>query len=196
MAGKVEQRRAQLRDRLVKIAETRIAADGLAALRARDLAKEAGCALGAIYNVFGDLNELVMAVNARTFEAMGAAVSEALAGAPEDPTEQLVTMGQAYHAFASANPGLWRALFDLDRPEGEAAPEWYLQEMGRLFAYIEAPIRVLVPDLPEADRGLFVRALFSSVHGIVLLGLEEASGGVPRDQLDRMIDLTLRRLVT
>ena len=183
------------RDRLVEIAERRIAEDGLAALRARDLAKDAGCALGAIYNVFGDLGDLILAVNARTFRALGADVAEALADAPEDPAEQLVVMGHAYHAFAAANPGLWRALFDFDRPEGETAPAWYLEEMGRLFAYIEAPIRGLIPELAEEDRALFVRALFSSVHGIVLLGLEEASGGVPKDQLDRMIELTLRRMV-
>ena len=195
MAQKVEERRAALRDRLLLIAERRIAEDGLGALRARDLAADAGCALGAIYNVFGDLGDLILAVNARTFRTMGADVAEALAAAPADPTEQLVVMGRAYHAFAAANPGLWRALFDYDRPAGEAAPEWYLEEMGRLFAYIEAPIRVLIPEMTKADRALFARVLFSSVHGIVLLGLDDASGGVPRDQLDRMIGLTLGRMV-
>jgi len=57
MAGKVEARRAALRDALIHHAEIRIERDGLKNLRARDLAKDAGCALGAIYNVFGDLND-------------------------------------------------------------------------------------------------------------------------------------------
>ncbi|MDB4054099.1 TetR/AcrR family transcriptional regulator, partial [Octadecabacter sp.] len=114
MAGKVEARRAVLRDTLIAHAETRIKADGLKNLRARDLAKDAGCALGAIYNVFGDLNDLVLAVNARTFHRLGAAVAEALAQAPQNATQQLIVMSHAYHRFAAENFNAWRALFDIE----------------------------------------------------------------------------------
>lgn len=196
MAGKVEARRAALRDALIEHAERRIAADGLKNLRARDLAKDAGCALGAIYNVFGDLNDLVLAVNARTFHRLGAEVAEALAAAPQDATEQLIVMSHAYHHFAAANFNTWRALFDIERPSGETAPDWYLHEMGRLFAYIDAPLSVLFPDHSAEKRALLTKALFSSVHGIVLLGLDEASAGVPAAQLDEMISLILRHLAS
>ena len=101
MATKTELRRQELRDKLIVIAERTIAQKGLGALRARDLAGEAGCAVGAIYNVFGDLTDLALAVNARTFHRLGADVAEALADAPEDPVEQLVVMAQAYHRFAA-----------------------------------------------------------------------------------------------
>jgi len=194
MAGKVEARRAVLRDALILHARTRIERDGLKNLRARDLAKDAGCALGAIYNVFGDLNELVLAVNARTFHSLGAAVAEALAHAPQTPNDQLVTMAQAYHHFAAENYHLWRALFDLERAPGETAPDWYLAEMGQLFAYIEAPLSVIYRDQDAEKRALLTKALFSSVHGIVLLGLDEASAGVPAPQLDEMISLILNQL--
>ena len=194
MAGKVAARRAALRDTLIENAEKRIEADGLRNLRARDLAKDAGCALGAIYNVFGDLNDLVLAVNARTFHRLGAAVAESLADAPQDATEQLIVMSHAYHRFAAQNFNLWRALFDIERPAGETAPDWYLIEMGRLFAYIDAPLSVIFPHHTPEKRALLTKALFSSVHGIVLLGLDEASAGVPAAQLDEMISLILRHL--
>ncbi|MEO1638552.1 MAG: TetR/AcrR family transcriptional regulator [Pseudomonadota bacterium] len=193
MARKTEARRKELREALILIAERTIAAEGLSALRARDLAKEAGCAVGAIYNVFGDLTDLALAVNARTFHRLGADVAEALADAPTDPVEQLVVMGQAYHRFAAANHNSWRALFDIERAPGEAAPDWYLAEMGRLFQYISDPLAALFPKHSAADLTLLTRALFSSVHGIVLLGLDEASAGVPSDDIDRMIALVLRQ---
>lgn len=186
-----QDRRRALRDRLTDIAETRIAAEGLSALRARDLAAEAGCALGAIYNAVGDLHELTLLVNARTFARLGQAVAQA-GGA--SPRETLVARAQAYHRFAADNHLLWRALFDLERPEGTAAPDWYLEEMGRLFDHISGPLATLTPDLPPEDRALLTRALFSAVHGIVLLGLDRASAGVPPDQIDRMLALTLERL--
>ena len=194
MAGKVAERRAALRDSLIEIAERTIASKGLSALRARDLASEAGCAVGAIYNVFGDLTDLALAVNARTFHRLGADVAEALAEAPEDPVEQLVVMGQAYHRFAAQNHLSWRALFDVEREPGEAAPDWYLAEMGQLFTYISDPLGVIFPDRAPAELALLTRALFSSVHGIVLLGLDEASSGVPSDEIDRMIALVLRQI--
>lgn len=196
MAGKVEARRAVLRDTLIAHAETRIKADGLKNLRTRDLAKDAGCALGAIYNVFGDLNDLVLAVNARTFHRLGAAVAETLAQAPQNATQQLIVMSHAYHRFAAENFNAWRALFDIERPAGEAAPDWYLAEIGQLFAYIDAPLSVLFPDHDAQKRALLTKALFSSVHGIVLLGLDEASAGVPTAQLDEMISLIFNHLAT
>lgn len=193
MASKTEARRKELRENLILIAQRTIAQDGLSALRARDLAKEAGCAVGAIYNVFGDLTDLTLAVNARTFHRLGADVAEALADAPEDPVEQLVVMAQAYHRFAAENHLSWRALFDVDRAPGEAAPDWYLQEMGQLFAYISDPLAVIFPDRDATELALLTRALFSSVHGIVLLGLDEASAGVSSENIDQMIALVLRQ---
>lgn len=196
MATKTELRRQELRDTLIAIAERTIAADGLGALRARDLASEAGCAVGAIYNVFGDLTDLVLAVNARTFHRLGADVAASLAEAPQDPVEQLVIMAQAYHRFAAQNHLSWRALFDVERAPGEAAPDWYLAEMGQLFNYISDPLAVIFPDRAATDIALLTRALFSSVHGIVLLGLDQASAGVPSDDIDRMIALVLRQITT
>ena len=196
MAGKVAERRAALRENLIIIAEKRIASDGLSALRARDLASDAGCALGAIYNVFGDLTDIVLAVNARTFHRLGADVAAALADAPQDPVEQLVVMAQAYHQFAAANLYSWRALFDVERAPGEAAPDWYLHEMGQLFAYISDPLAVIFPNRDPQELALLTRALFSSVHGIVLLGLDGASAGVPSDDIDKMIALILRQFTS
>jgi AcrR family transcriptional regulator len=196
MAGKVEIRRAALRDSLINHAEQRITSNGLAKLRARDLATDAGCALGAIYNVFGDLNDLVLAVNAQTFKRLGTAVAEALADAPQDATQQLIVMSHAYHHFAAENFNTWRALFDIERPAGEDAPDWYLREMGQLFAYIDAPLSVIFPEHTAENRALLTKALFSSVHGIVLLGLDEASAGVPTAQLDEMISLILSHLAS
>jgi AcrR family transcriptional regulator len=196
MASKTEARREALRTNLIEIAERTIATKGLRALRARDLAQEAGCAVGAIYNVFGDLTDLTLAVNARTFHRLGADVAAALAEAPQDPVEQLVVMAQAYHHFAAANHLSWRALFDVERPEGATAPDWYLQEMGRLFVYVSDPLAVIFPDIPPKDLARLTRALFSSVHGIVMLGLDDASAGVPRADIDRMIALVLHQVTT
>ncbi|MBL4918921.1 TetR/AcrR family transcriptional regulator [Szabonella alba] len=191
MAGKIsktDQRREELRERLIGIAEARIAAQGLASVKVRDLAREAGCAVGAIYNVFTDLNGLVMAVNGRTFRKLGSHVSETVAERPQDRAQdQLITMSLAYLHFAQGNHNLWRALFDLDMSTDMDVPQWYLAELGALFALIAAPIARIFPDWPGDRVDLMTRTLFSSVHGIVLLGLQKRISGVPLDRIEAMI---------
>ncbi|WP_306113080.1 MULTISPECIES: TetR/AcrR family transcriptional regulator [unclassified Roseovarius] len=192
MTGKVKQRRTELRQRLIDIAEARIAEDGMAAIKARDLAKRADCAVGAIYNVFGDLNDIIIAVNGRTFQRIGAAVAKSLEGREGDtPTDRLIAMSLAYLDFAAANPKTWRTLFDIRMSTEMAVPDWYMSELGRLFGYIAGPVSECFPDMSDDEVNLMTRALFSSVHGIVLLGLENRISGVPGDELERMIALVL-----
>ncbi len=193
MASKTQIRRDQLRERLVEAAETRIARDGLAELRARDLAKDAGCALGAIYNVFEDLNAITMAVNGRTFQRLEQAVSSSFNG-QERPVKRLILMSTAYLNFADSNTNLWRALFDLQMSEDGPVPDWYREALNGLFAYIAEPVAELFPDYDKAELALMTRALFSSVHGIVTLGLENRISGVPLEQIERMISQVLLRI--
>ncbi|WP_412555703.1 TetR/AcrR family transcriptional regulator [Shimia sp. MIT1388] len=193
MAGKVAERRAALRIKLIELAEEQIATGGLSSLKARELAKGAGCAVGAIYNVFDDLHDLVLEVNGRTFKKLGAAVSASYDGS-ESPRQRLILMSNAYLEFAAAHPKLWRALFDVEMTEGGPVPEWYLASLGALFANIRAPLSELYAEMGEEELGLMTRAMFSAVHGIVLLGLENRISGVPPEHIRTMIAQVLSRL--
>lgn len=188
MASKTEARRAKLRETLIDVAERKIAEGGLHNLKAREVAKEAGCALGAIYTHFNDLQALMMAVNGRTFQRLGAFVTHAVQEAnPDNPNVQLVVMSHAYLGFAAENTALWRALFDLEMSTDGRVPDWYLQELAALFALIAAPLAQIYPDRDREALDLTVRALFSAVHGIVLLGLEKRISAVPLPKIEAMI---------
>jgi AcrR family transcriptional regulator len=195
MAGKVQERKARLRETLIDVTEAQIVSGGLGSIKARDIAKKAGCALGAIYTAFADINALVMAVNLRTFQKLGARVTAAVEQSKgETPNAQLIAMSKAYLGFAVDNTHLWRALFDLDMSVESAVPDWYMQALGQLFAHIEVPLVQLFPDLPADELDLMVRALFSSVHGIVLLGLQNRISAVPSDQIEMMIGQLLSQI--
>jgi AcrR family transcriptional regulator len=189
---KADLRRDDLRARLIDIAEDVIAQHGLSAIKARGLAQAAGCAVGAIYNVFPDLNGLIMAVNGRTFHALGSFVSASVAAsAPDKPQAELISMSLAYLRFASDHTNLWRALFDLDMSTDMEVPHWYLAELGKLFALIGAPLARLFPHHTPQETELMTRTLFSSVHGIVHLGLQRRISGVPLHRIEEMIALLL-----
>jgi AcrR family transcriptional regulator len=195
MAGKVEARKAALREKLIDLAEARIEADGLSALRARDLANEAGCAVGAIYTHFDDLHALTLEVNGRTFVRLGAVVGAAVEeAAGQAPNDRLIAMSHAYLGFAAEHPRLWRALFAVEMRSDGPVPEWYAAAMARLFRYISEPLAEIFPDYDGRALDLMTRTLFSSVHGIVLLGLENRISGVPGEQLRAMIRLLLEQV--
>src|SRR6187551_345283 len=102
MTEKREAKREDLRSRLIEAALARIAADGLAALRARDVTQDAGCALGGLYTVFADLDELALSVNSATLTMIEESLTPALAG-KEDPVEQLRILARGYLKFAREN---------------------------------------------------------------------------------------------
>lgn len=196
MTGKVRKKREELRAKLLMIAEDRISQDGIDAIRARDLASEAGCAVGAIYNVFGDLRDLIMAVNSRTFERLRTGLEEEIrALGTTDPLEIIVAMGHGYLKFAAENTPAWKTLFDLQRAAEKEVPKWYQEDLNLIFKEIARPIKKLNPTLDDTETLLLTRALFSAVHGIVTLGLENRISAVPSEDLQKIIAFTIRKMV-
>ena len=185
------ERRSNLKETLVAVAERFIDNSGLAGMKARELAAEAGCSVGAIYNVVADLDELVIAVNGRTLDMMETAFAAAAGtreGCEPDGVEaaiaQMVRLALAYLHFAAAHQRRWRTLFDHRLPPGQELPEWYVDQQRRMFGVIEHALRILQPDLAADLFELLARSLFSAVHGIVALGLEEKLGAISVHDLE------------
>src|SRR6516225_5829688 len=159
-------RYAALRTRLIDAAERSIAERGLAALKARDLAAEAGCAIGTIYNVFEHLDELVLAVGSRTLAMLDAALEAARSRGPHSSTEgaiaDLVRLALAYLDFAAQHQVRWRALFEHRISEAHSLPDWYVEQQQVLFAQVEGPMASLMPRLDHDRRRILARTLFSA----------------------------------
>ena len=188
-------RRDQMRERVLEAAEAVISTQGLAGLKARDIAARAGCALGAIYTVFEDLDELILGVNQRTLARLEAALA-APNGA--DGEAELQRLARAYLGYARDQEPRWRALFEHRLPPEKPLPDWYARDRDRLFALAEAPLASLLPNEKPAARKLRARTLFSAVHGVVLLGLEEklapTSSGTLEAQLREFVATMARGL--
>jgi AcrR family transcriptional regulator len=178
-------RRTALRDALIDSAERIIAERGYQALRARELAQDVGCALGAIYNVFPDLDGLIVAVKARTLDALDAEIAkkidaDAVPAAGEPAMKRMQTLAQTYLAFASERPKQWQALFEHRSPHANVA---YHARLRQIFVHIERPLEAIMPGASVRQRQLFAQALFSAVHGVVALGLDNRLGELPAELL-------------
>jgi AcrR family transcriptional regulator len=185
-------RKGRQRDALIEAAERAIDADGLAGLKARQLAAEIGVALGAIYNLVEDLDELYLRVASRTLARLDAALAASAPDGSTDAADRLVAIALAYRSFASDNLHLWRSLFEHRLAPGRPLPDWAETDQMRLFRHILEPLARLTPQTDETARLRVAQTLFSAVHGIVLLGLEEKFVGVPPALLDEQIEAFVR----
>ncbi|WP_089175701.1 TetR-like C-terminal domain-containing protein [Bosea sp. AS-1] len=189
--SETQRRREEQRQALIAAAERAIAAQGLAGLKARELASEVGCSLGAIYNLVQDMDELVLRVGSRTLSRLDVALTEVESG-PEGAVERLVAIALAYCRFARANLHLWRTLFDHRMAEGSEVPDWAVSEQMQLFRHIAVPLSELLPNAGGDRLTLLTRTLFSAVHGVLVLGLDEKLIAVPVAALEQQIDMLVR----
>jgi AcrR family transcriptional regulator len=193
--SKALERRIKLRDLLILAAEQGIAAKGLAGLKTRELAREIGCANGAVYNLVEDMDELILRVGSRTLRRLDASLTEAESAGPCSSSETLVRIALAYCDFAAGNTELWRALFEHRMEPGKPIPDWAIEEQMDLFRHIYRPLATLFPERSAEELSVTARSLFSAVHGMVALGLERKLIAVPIEALRSEIATIVRAMV-
>ena len=164
MARRNDHTREELAEMILTAARDIVRVDGFQALTARAVASRIGYSAGTLYNLFGNLSEIILRMNADTLDRLLAAVR----GIPEgvDPERELLAMADAYILFTDEDAPLWNALFEYRLPAGETMPDWYLDRIENLFLIPEAALAPLFgPDEGESRRKS-ARVLWSGVHGI------------------------------
>jgi AcrR family transcriptional regulator len=187
-------RHQDLRTELLAAAERQIETRGLAHLRARDLANQAGCSLGAIYNVFIDLDELILAVNANTLKAIDREMTGAASDAG-DPLQRVTALANAYLTYAVRNRLRWEALFNHRMPAEAVVPQWFQDIQNSAYSRIEGSLALLRPDLPQVARNVLGRSIFAAVHGMVALGLDRRVAPIDLPVLRSQIALVVGAIV-
>jgi AcrR family transcriptional regulator len=197
--SKALERREKFKDALILAAESAIAQKGLAGLKTRDLAREIGVANGAVYNLVEDVDELILRVGSRTLARLDTSLSAAEQDGPANPANRLVRIATAYCDFAADNLELWRALFEHRMAPDKPVPDWAIREQMELFRHIYAPLAELFPKHSTEELSIRARSLFSAVHGMVALGLEQKLIAVPigalRHEIATVVSATVSGLV-
>lgn len=178
--------RERISARIIAATEAIIVAEGLSAVQARRIATDAGCSVGTIYNIFGDIDGLILGVNTRTLHALGEELRAAQRRMEGQNLEgRLMALAVAYLDFATVNRRRWRAVFEHRLPESRDTPPDYVEDRRALLALIEAELAAAIPD--PAAREDAAHALFAATHGNVLLAIDEKLGPFEPDRCERQI---------
>ncbi|RFB74979.1 TetR/AcrR family transcriptional regulator [Methylovirgula sp. 4M-Z18] len=188
----IKDRRTRLRETLVQLVQDLMASEGLGAVQARRLAQLAGCSVGAIYNVFPDLNDLILTANVDTLDRLLAQQRTALERLPPHATRtaQLVALALATVNFAHDFEPAWRALYDHRGGAQKPYPDWYAALHVRPVTMIE---RIILAEEPNAAAGhetsRLARGLWSALLGIVVDGMDTRKDRQKRDEIEAQASL-------
>jgi AcrR family transcriptional regulator len=176
----------QLRELILEAAREIIESDGLAGLSAREIARRIGYSPGTIYNMYENLDDVILRVEARVLDALDARLA-AVMGQSKGP-ESLIELGRAYLAFAHEQPKLWNLLFEHHLPPGSELPPWYQQKLDALMRRVEEVLAAHISTEAAQDRQRAARVLWAGVHGITSLSTADKLSTVTSETASRLID--------
>jgi AcrR family transcriptional regulator len=178
----------RLRGEIVDAAIDLLAETGdLRALTLRGVARRLGIAATSIYLHFPDVESLAETALESVFDRFDAA-RDAAAAEVIDPCETLHARAGAYCRFALDNPGLYRAMFDSDRPpsaRGQRSFETLVRTIERCQDAGAAQ---------QEDATIVAARLWATLHGLASLRINRPRFRWPAS-LDQDVDRTVTAIV-
>ncbi|MGL5809517.1 MAG: WHG domain-containing protein [Nocardioides sp.] len=163
-----------------------LAADGPAGLSVRRVAAAAGGSAQLVYTLFGGKDGLIDGVFAEGHARLGAALSSV--DPPPGSRERIISIGQAYRAFAHREPGFFAVMFSDAipgyRPPEEARRRARESTLGVVLGSVQACLDAgtLVLTEPGTDADDIAHLCWATVHGLVSL---ELAGHISPELADR-----------
>jgi AcrR family transcriptional regulator len=155
-----------LREALLRSAESILKRDGLSALSLRAAARATGVSHAAPANHFTDLGSLLSALAAEGFDRL----SDKLIGAANKEGDSPLELAKTYIAFAKANPALYQLMSDPIRLDSKSPA---LQSARKRAISVLAGTRGASMEQPTLSQVGAMAANWALVHGLSLLLLTD-----------------------
>lgn len=148
--------------------------EGLRGLSTRRIAHKLGYSPGTLYQLFNDLDDLIVQLNTSTLEDL----YKSCAGIDldGDPEKALDNLAERYIQFVHAHPQLWNALLEHSLPRSKRRSNNYSQEVKRLLSLIAIALRPVIPIRSEEQFGQEALVLWACLHGIASLASADKLG--------------------
>ena len=182
MGRRSDHSREELYDLAIDAARQIVETAGFSSLTARKVAQAIGYSPGTLYNVFDDLDDLIVHLNGQTLDAL----FDKLSTAPRtyDPEQDLQDLLGGYLDFLNKNRNLWSVLFEHKLSGGQTLPDWYLHKISRVLGLVETALARHLPGIDDATLANAARVIWASLHGICSLA-ESGKLQIVFDQSDQ-----------
>lgn len=157
----------ELRELILAATTELLQTDGMAGLSAREIARRIGYSPGTLYNVFENIDDLVLTIEGRLLDRLAAMLQDVPAS--ERPQDRLKDLARTYIRFTHDNPKLWNLLFEHHMQGGKDIPRWYQEKLEQLLAEVETELARINPEADAEAVKRSARVLWAGVHGITSL---------------------------
>ena len=164
MGRRSDHSREELSAMILAEGHRQLSSVGYARFSARELAKRIGYSVGTLYNVFGSLDQLMLAINGRTLDMWLHYLESRLADV-DASSDRLRTAISAYFEFAVLNRHAWTALYDFRLADDEPTPEFYSDKVTAITDVVIRELAAMLPWDRKAEAPALARSLLATVHG-------------------------------
>ena len=163
MGRRSDHNREELEALILDAGREVMAESGYACFSAREVAKRIGYSVGTVMHVFGSVDQLVMAINARTFRLWTQWLEDRLEGAQS--RDRILVLVHGYFEFAVAHRNLWSAIYEHRVPGGMEMADALVTERVRLTDVITREAASVLPDANPTGAAELASSLIATVHG-------------------------------
>ena len=140
-------------------------------LSLRKIANMIGYVPSTLVNVFGSYNLLLLHTVAQTLDELSSEANTVVKSS-QDAETALYDLAYCYHDFALRHPHRWQLIFEHNM-NGEPLPDWQAERINAMTNMLEHLLQTLAPHRTTADVLTASRVLWSGVHGITLLSVDD-----------------------
>lgn len=176
----------ELRQVIIEAATSIVAEKGFAGLSAREIARKIKYSAGTLYNVFDNIDDLLVTIEIRLLDTLAAHLdSQPKTG---DVRTDLRTLASAYLNFARENQNLWNLVTDHHLAQGTKLSNEFNGRLSRLSDFVTLAINPIaaMPDCQRTKEAASV--LWAGIHGINALAASGKCPTVTYDNAGLLVD--------
>ncbi|MEQ1614219.1 MAG: TetR/AcrR family transcriptional regulator [Hyphomicrobiaceae bacterium] len=150
---------------------------GFQKLSAREIARAIEYAPGTLYNMFQNLEDILLRVESRILDELDQTMGRAMSGTRG--AEAVRRFAAAYIDYAYQHPRLWELLQEHYPSSRKAGPDWYLERLYAPLARLENAVGQIAPRLNADDTARTARLIWTSLHGLLQVATNPKFGQMP-----------------
>ena len=180
----------ELRQLILEGAKTIIERDGLAGLSAREIAKLIGYSAGTLYNMFENLNDILLTLQ---LELATSLHEELLGVVHQDCTDKYFEdLVRTYVRFTLKNRQVWSLLFAHRLPPGRPSPDVLREKLYDCGTVAREALRPVMSGADDQEIEIASRTLVAGLLGITGIAISE-KGPLINDETAETFALQLAR---
>lgn len=177
---------------ILKVASQLADAEGLRGVGVRAIAAHLKISPGTLYNVIGDIDDIILRVNEQTLIRLRDGLRAAVV-VGRDAMANAFAMGEAYVDFVHNHPKRWSMLMEYSRALDREVPAWYQETIDQAVATVDPLLQPMIPRRKERQR--VVAVLWAALEGVAALAASGKLSIVADDDPHVLVRLLISRFL-